>query len=100
MTFPTFAEITNCFFLQVSNFNLYLLGKKLGLHQCLISEKFEPAENWLPPGYIVEEQQPIEGTGCIIFIFSLASYITGDDLAGLSQNTQYRNVVYVRPTVK
>ena len=49
------------FFLQVSNFNLYLLGKKLGLQGYLISEKFEPVENWLPPCYVLEDEKPIEG---------------------------------------
>lgn len=47
---------------QVSNFNLYSLGKKLDLHTYLISEKFEPTENWLPPGYTVsQDYQPIDG---------------------------------------
>jgi hypothetical protein len=34
---------------QVSNCNLYRLGKKKGLAECMISTKFEPYENWLPP---------------------------------------------------
>ncbi|XP_067939419.1 endoribonuclease Dicer-like [Watersipora subatra] len=43
---------------QVSNFNLYLLGKRLELQGYLLSEKFEPTENWLPPGYVVDDTQP------------------------------------------
>ena len=42
---------------QVSNFNLYRLGKKKGLAECMISTKFEPYENWLPPGYVINEDK-------------------------------------------
>lgn len=42
---------------QVSNYNLYRLGKKKGLAECMISTKFEPYENWLPPGYIINEDK-------------------------------------------
>lgn len=39
-----------------------MLGKKLGLQGSLISEKFEPGENWLPPGYVADDShKPIEG---------------------------------------
>ncbi|XP_064622182.1 endoribonuclease Dicer-like isoform X2 [Lineus longissimus] len=38
---------------QVSNFNLYRLGKKKAFAECMVSAKFEPTENWLPPGYVV-----------------------------------------------
>lgn len=48
--------------LQVSNFNLYHLGKRLGLHEYLISDKFEPTENWLPPCYtLAQDLEPMEG---------------------------------------
>ncbi|XP_033733992.1 LOW QUALITY PROTEIN: endoribonuclease Dicer-like [Pecten maximus] len=40
---------------QVSNCNLYRLGKKTDLAECMISTKFEPYENWLPPGYVINE---------------------------------------------
>ncbi|XP_060069957.1 endoribonuclease Dicer-like [Ylistrum balloti] len=40
---------------QVSNCNLYRLGKRTGLAECMISTKFEPYENWLPPGYVINE---------------------------------------------
>ncbi|KAL5008233.1 hypothetical protein ScPMuIL_013814 [Solemya velum] len=42
---------------QVSNYNLYHLGKKKNLAECMISTKFEPYENWLPPGYIINESK-------------------------------------------
>ncbi|XP_052768714.1 endoribonuclease Dicer-like [Mya arenaria] len=42
---------------QVSNFNLYRLGKRKGLAECMISTKFEPYENWLPPGYVINEDK-------------------------------------------
>ncbi|KAK3092704.1 hypothetical protein FSP39_006212 [Pinctada imbricata] len=42
---------------QVSNCNLYRLGKKKGLAECMISTKFEPYENWLPPGYVINESK-------------------------------------------
>ena len=42
---------------QVSNYNLYRLGKRKGLAECMISTKFEPYENWLPPGFIVNEDK-------------------------------------------
>lgn len=42
---------------QVSNYNLYRLGKRKGLAECMISTKFEPYENWLPPGYVINEER-------------------------------------------
>lgn len=36
---------------QVSNYNLYKLGKRKGLQELIISNKFEPLESWLPPHY-------------------------------------------------
>ncbi|TRY73759.1 hypothetical protein TCAL_02552 [Tigriopus californicus] len=38
---------------QVSNFYLYRLGRDKGLGECMIATKFEPHDNWLPPGYYV-----------------------------------------------
>ena len=37
----------------MSNCNLYRLGRKKGLPECMVASKFEPVENWLPPCYIV-----------------------------------------------
>ncbi|XP_055995249.1 endoribonuclease Dicer-like isoform X2 [Ostrea edulis] len=42
---------------QVSNCNLYRLGKRKGFAECMISTKFEPYENWLPPGYIINDEK-------------------------------------------
>uniref|UniRef100_A0A8D8QUE6 ribonuclease III n=1 Tax=Cacopsylla melanoneura TaxID=428564 RepID=A0A8D8QUE6_9HEMI len=38
---------------QVSNFNLFKLGKLKVLGESMIATKFEPRDNWLPPGYFV-----------------------------------------------
>lgn len=40
--------------IQVSNYNLYKLGKKKGLPECMVAVKFEPVENWLPPGFVIK----------------------------------------------
>ena len=42
---------------QVSNYNLYRLGKKKGLAESMISTKFEPYENWIPPGFVINEDK-------------------------------------------
>ena len=39
---------------QVSNYNLYHLGKKKGFAERMVAAKFEPTENWLPPRYVVK----------------------------------------------
>ena len=41
---------------QVSNLNLYNLGRLRGLGECMIATKFEPHDNWLPPCYHVPRQ--------------------------------------------
>eukprot|EP00095_Tigriopus_kingsejongensis_P006389 snap_masked-scaffold117_size339417-processed-gene-2.5 protein:Tk06389 transcript:snap_masked-scaffold117_size339417-processed-gene-2.5-mRNA-1 annotation:"endoribonuclease dcr-1" len=38
---------------QVSNFHLYHLGWEKNMGECMITTKFEPHDNWLPPGYYV-----------------------------------------------
>lgn len=38
---------------QVSNLNLYRLGKRKMLGESMIATKFEPHDNWLPPCYYV-----------------------------------------------
>lgn len=38
---------------QISNYNLYRLGKRKGLGEYIIATKFEPNDNWLPPGYYI-----------------------------------------------
>ncbi|KAK6999788.1 endoribonuclease Dicer [Biomphalaria glabrata] len=42
---------------QVSNYNLYRLGRRKGLAECMVSTKFEPFENWLPPGYVINDDK-------------------------------------------
>lgn len=37
----------------ISNFNLYRVGKRKGLGEFVIAAKFEPNDNWLPPGYVI-----------------------------------------------
>ena len=43
------------FVLQVSNCNLYRLGKKKGLPSRMVVSIFDPPVNWLPPGYVVNQ---------------------------------------------
>lgn len=42
---------------QVSNCNLYRLGKKKGLPSRMVVSIFDPPVNWLPPGYIVNQDK-------------------------------------------
>jgi len=44
-------------FLQVSNCNLYRLGKKKGLPSRMVVSIFDPPVNWLPPGYVVNQDK-------------------------------------------
>lgn len=41
---------------QVSNLNLYRLGKKKLLGESMIATKFDPHDNWLPPCYYVPKE--------------------------------------------
>ena len=41
---------------QVSNLNLYQLGRARGLGEVMIATKFEPHDNWLPPCYHVPRE--------------------------------------------
>lgn len=41
---------------QVSNLNLYRLGRKKILGESMIATKFEPHDNWLPPCYFVPKE--------------------------------------------
>ena len=38
---------------QISNINLHRLGQRINLGELMIASKFEPKENWCPPGYRV-----------------------------------------------
>ncbi|TKR68423.1 hypothetical protein L596_024412 [Steinernema carpocapsae] len=37
---------------EVSNYNLYRIGKKKNLPSILVASKFEPTDSWLPPCYM------------------------------------------------
>uniref|UniRef100_A0A1Q3G192 ribonuclease III n=1 Tax=Culex tarsalis TaxID=7177 RepID=A0A1Q3G192_CULTA len=41
---------------QVSNLNLYRLGRRKVLGESMIATKFEPHDNWLPPCYYVPKE--------------------------------------------
>ncbi|CAG9816847.1 unnamed protein product [Phaedon cochleariae] len=41
---------------QVSNLNLYRLGKRRGFGDFMIATKFDPHDNWLPPCFYVPKQ--------------------------------------------
>ena len=40
---------------QVSNLHLYQLGKRKLFGGCMVATKFNPHENWLPPGYVIPD---------------------------------------------
>uniref|UniRef100_A0A4W3IUD4 ribonuclease III n=1 Tax=Callorhinchus milii TaxID=7868 RepID=A0A4W3IUD4_CALMI len=44
---------------KVSNCNLYRLGKKKGLPSRMVVSIFDPPVNWLPPGYVVNQDKCI-----------------------------------------
>ncbi|MEE6494432.1 hypothetical protein FKM82_017138 [Ascaphus truei] len=44
---------------KVSNCNLYRLGKKKGSPSRMVVSIFDPPVNWLPPGYIVNQDKSI-----------------------------------------
>ena len=48
-------------YLQVSNYNLYRLGKRCKLPELMVAAKFEPAENWLPPGFVIKKNNAYSG---------------------------------------
>lgn len=40
---------------QVSNLHLYQLGRRKLLGGCMVATKFNPHDNWLPPGYVIPD---------------------------------------------
>lgn len=68
---------------QVSNYNLFKLGKQKLFGESMIATKFEPRENWLPPGYFIPKhlEKALIETG---FPASLWSYLNLTDLVDLS----------------
>lgn len=57
---------------QVSNLNLYRLGRKKILGESMIATKFEPQDNWLPPCYFVpkELEQALIDAKVIFFFYT------------------------------
>lgn len=68
---------------QVSNLNLYRLGKRKALGECMIATKFDPHDNWLPPCYCV----PKELEEALISARVPANYWTPADMAATRQMT-------------
>lgn len=68
---------------QVSNLNLYRLGKKKALGECMISTKFDPHDNWLPPCYCV----PKELEEALLNARVPANYWSPADMAATRQMT-------------
>lgn len=68
---------------QVSNLNLYRLGKKKALGECMIATKFDPHDNWLPPCYCV----PKELEEALLDARVPANYWTAEDMAATRQMT-------------
>lgn len=69
---------------QVSNFNLYKLGKKKGLGELMVASKFEPNDNWLPPGYCPLEKLDAQNVAVNDEDDRLAEQVLGED----GQNAQ------------
>ncbi len=51
---------------QVSNYNLYKLGKKKKFPESMVAAKFEPTENWLPPGFIIKKNNAYKGLSVFV----------------------------------
>lgn len=68
---------------QVSNLNLYRLGKAKALGECMIATKFDPHDNWLPPCYYV----PKELEEALIDAKVPAHYWTAADVAATRDMT-------------
>lgn len=51
------VNICDSFLPKVSNCNLYRLGKKKGLPSRMVVSIFDPPVNWLPPGYVVNQDK-------------------------------------------
>lgn len=68
---------------QVSNLNLYRLGRMKALGECMIATKFDPHDNWLPPCYYV----PKELEEALIDARVPANHWTAADMAATRQMT-------------
>ncbi|XP_058796621.1 endoribonuclease Dcr-1 [Phymastichus coffea] len=68
---------------QVSNLNLYRLGRQKMLGESMIATKFEPHDNWLPPCYYVpkELEQVLIESGIPVGMWNIAPFREIGDLA-------------------
>ena len=46
----------------MSNYTLYKMGKRIGLPARMSASKFDPHDNWLPPGFVCPEETPADWT--------------------------------------
>ncbi|KAJ8045308.1 Endoribonuclease Dicer [Holothuria leucospilota] len=69
---------------QVSNYNLYRLGKQKGLANWMQVCLFDPAINWLPPGYTVRESK---SDAYCVPPEQVDEYISDDDAADFDIGT-------------
>ena len=46
----------------MSNFTLYRIGRAIDVPGRMTAAKFEPHDNWLPPGYVCPEEKPADWT--------------------------------------
>lgn len=46
---------------EISNANLYRLGREKSLGELMSATKFEPNDNWLPPGYSITDSNQTSG---------------------------------------
>lgn len=72
---------------KVSNYNLYKLGKRKGLHELIVSSKFEPLESWLPPHYL--SSASLNSTG-FLFSSSPSHHQTTDSSSSTSASSTHR----------
>uniref|UniRef100_A0A667XJD9 ribonuclease III n=1 Tax=Myripristis murdjan TaxID=586833 RepID=A0A667XJD9_9TELE len=64
---------------KVSNCNLYRLGKKKGLPSRMVVSIFDPPVNWLPPGYVVNQDKSSTDKWDSDEVKLLANGRSGDD---------------------
>ncbi|XP_012942349.1 endoribonuclease Dicer [Aplysia californica] len=65
---------------QVCNYNLYRLGRKKHVAEGMVSTKFEPYENWLPPAFVINEDRRRGPVPKVVIV-----------TPGLKQNNSVRN---------
>lgn len=51
---------------KVSNYNLYRIGQNKNLPGKMVAHIFDPAVNWSPPGYVIDDgKTPCTGDGFV-----------------------------------